>query len=169
MGFLMFLARKIQLEHQQNNIQYQLMGINSKLNNLTDYAAILAQDSVSATDIASLPTSLFSSGMAELTNAHYQALQISSAQYNQAMASGMFGQNVDPFIAQITQQKMYENARKQIQKQLQAKYNEEEKALQAKKTRLEAHAKQIELALQGIDQQISTGIQGTMSSFGLKG
>ena len=169
MGFLMFLARKIQLEHSQNNIQYQLMGINTKLNNLTDYVSILAQDSITATDIASIPTSLFSTGMAELMNVHQQALQIGNAQYQQAMASGMLGPNVDPTMAMITQQKMYENARKQLQKQMQAKYNEEEKALQAKKTRLETQAKQIELALQNIDQHIASGVQSSMSGFGLKG
>ena len=169
MGFLMFLARKIQLEHNQNNIQFQLMGINSKLNELTSYVSILSQDSVSYTDIASMPTSMFTTGMGELANAHYQALQISGAQYNQAVSSGMFGQNMDPMIAQITQQKMYENARKQIQKQLMAKYNEEEKSLQAKKTRLEAQAKQIEVALQSMDQNIASGIQSSMSSFGMKG
>ncbi len=169
MGFLMFLARKIQLTHQENNIQYQLIDINNKLNNLTDYVSILSQDSVSYTDIASVPTSMFMTGMGELSNAHYQALQISGAQFNQAVASGMFGQNVDPMIAQITQQKMYENARKQIQKQMQIKYNEEEKSLQAKKTRLEAQEKQIQQELQALDQGISSGIQSSISSFGLKG
>ena len=169
MGFLMFLARKIQLEHTQNNIQYQLMDINTKLNNLTSYVSILSQDSISVTDIASIPTSLFSTGMGELMTVHQQALQIGNAQYQQAMASGMFGQNVDPTIAMITQQKMYENARKALQKQMQAKYNEEEKALQAKKTRLETQEKQIQQALQSMDQAISSGIQNSMSSFGLKG
>lgn len=169
MGFLMFLARKIQLEHTQNNIQYQLIDINNKLNNLTDYVSILSQDSVSYTDIASMPTSLFASGMSELTMAHNQALQISGMQFNQAMASGMFGAGIDPMIAQITQQKMYENARKQIQKQLQVKYNEEEKSLQTKKTRLETQEKQIQQELEALDQGISSGIKDSMSSFGLKG
>ena len=169
MGFLMFLARKIQLEHNQNNIQYQLMGINEKLNALTSYVSILSQDTISATDIASIPTPLFSTGLNELMTVHQQAMQIGGAQYQQAMASGVLGQNVDPTMAMITQQKMYENARKALQKQMQAKYNEEEKALQAKKTRLEAQAKQIEVALQNIDQGISSGIQNSMSSFGLKG
>ena len=157
MGFLMFLARKIQLEHTQNNIQYQLIDINNKLNNLTDYVSILSQDSVSYTD------------MSELTMAHNQALQISGMQFNQAMASGMFGAGIDPMIAQITQQKMYENARKQIQKQLQVKYNEEEKSLQTKKTRLETQEKQIQQELEALDQGISSGIKDSMSSFGLKG
>ena len=114
MGFLMMLARKIQLQDRKNNLEYQITALNTKKDELISYASILSQDSVSLSDISSLPSSLFSQGMAELTNAHYQALQISQAQFSQAMSSGMFGAGGNPQIEQITQQKMYENARKQI-------------------------------------------------------
>lgn len=169
MGFLMFLARKISLQNQDNDIQYQLTTINNKLQDYTNYASILSQDSVSLSDISALPSSLFAQGMADLTNAHYQAMQISNTQFGQAMSSGMFGNNQNVQIQEVARQKMYENARKQIQKQLSMKLNEEEKSLQAKKTRLEALDAEIQQELQGMDQKIAGGIKSSISTYGLQG
>ena len=169
MGFLMFLARKISLQRQENDIQYQLTTINSKLQDYTSYSSILSQDSVSLSDISSLPPSLFAQGMAELTNAHYQALQISNQQFGQAVNSGMFGANQNQQIQQIAQQKMYENARKQIQKQLAMKLNEEEKSLQSQKVRLEALDAEIQQELQGMDSKIAGGVKSSISTYGLQG
>jgi hypothetical protein len=169
MGFLMFLARKISLQNQDINIQYQLATLNSKLQDYTSYASVLSQDSISLSDISSLPSSLFMQGMAELSNAHYQALQISGNQFSQAMSSGLFGQGDSQYVQQIAQQKMYENARKQIQKQLQARLNEEEKSLQAKKTRLETLDAEIQQELQGLDQKIASGVKSAVSNYGLQG
>ena len=168
MGFLMFLSRKISLQHQENNIQYQLTTINNKLNDYTSYASILAQDSVSLSDISSLPSSLFAQGMMDLQGAHFQALHISNNQFGQAINSGMFDPN-NMQMMQIAQQKMYENARKQIQRQLQMKLNEEEKSLQAKKTRLEALDAQIQQELQALDQRIAGGVKSSISTYGLQG
>ena len=168
MGFLMMLARKIQLQDRKNNLEYQITALNTKKDELISYASILSQDSVSLSDISSLPSSLFSQGMAELTNAHYQALQISQAQFSQAMASGMFGAGGNPQIEQITQQKMYENARKQIQKQLQVKLNEQEKAAAAKAARLQAQLSQIEKELEHVDEREAKDIQNSVCSYGLR-
>lgn len=168
MGFLMFLARKISLQNQDNNIQYQLTTINSKLQDYTSYASILSQDSISLSDISALPSSLFARGMADLQNAHMQAMNISNNQFGQAVNSGMFDPN-NIQMQQIAQQKMYENARKQIQKQLQIRLNEEEKSLQAKKTRLEALDAQIQQELQALDGRIANGVKSSISTYGLQG
>ena len=165
----MFLARKMSLQHRENNINFQLVGIDQKLNDLTDYVSILSQDSISATDLATIPTSLFSQGISELTNAHLMATQIAGQQFNEAVAAnGLYGQANNPYIVQLTQQKLYENARKQIQKQMQARMNEEEKALQNKKTRLETQLKQIQTELQAMDQNIANGIKNQVSTFGIQ-
>ena len=95
MGFLVFLARKMTLQQRENNINYSLMSIDQQLNDLTSYVSILAQDSVSAMDLASIPSSLFSQGISELTNAHLMASQIAEQQFNEAVSSnGLYGQSV---------------------------------------------------------------------------
>ena len=169
MGFLMFLARKYSLIQRQNGINYQLMSINQQLNDYTDYVSILSQDSIDATDLANLPTSLFSQGLSDLTNATLAANQMASQQFNQAMAAnGLFGQANNQYIVQLTQQKLKENAFKQIQKQLQIRANQAEKKLGMKKVRLEAQLKEVETELQTIDQQIAGGIKAQISTFGLQ-
>lgn len=169
MGFLLMLSRKIQLEDRKNNLEYQNLNLTRKLNDLTNYASILSQDSVNLSDIASLPSSIFSQGMSELTNAHFQAMNISQAQFQQAAASGMFGQNMDPYVAGIAQQKMYENARKEIQKQLQARLNEEEKSLQAQQTRIQAQIELTDKELEKVEQREAKDIESAVGGYGLRG
>ena len=63
---------------------------------------------------------------------------------------------------------MYENARKQIQKQLQAKLNEQEKAAAAKAARLQAQLSQIEKELEHVDEREAKDIQNSVCSYGLR-
>lgn len=167
MGFLMFLARKINLQNQENDISYQLTTINQKLNDYTKFASILQQDAISINDIAEMPTSLFQSGLANLQYINGYATQIANQQMGQAVGSGIFGG--DQNMQMIANQKMYENARKQLQKQLSARLNEEEKSLQSRKTRLEAQLTAIQQEEQACTQQISNGIKNQISTFGLQG
>ena len=64
---------------------------------------------------------------------------------------------------------MYENARKELQKQLRARLNEEEKSLQSRKTRLDAELTIVQQELEKMDQQIGRGIKNQLSSYGLQG
>ena len=163
------LARKIQLQDKKNNLEYQITALNTKKDEMISYASILSQDSITMSDIASLPTSLFSQGMADLTNAHYQALQITQAQYGQASASGMFGQpGSNPQLEMIAQQKIYENARKQIQKQLQAQLNEKEKAAAARAARLQVQLTNTERELENVEQCLGKDAQNSVCSYGLR-
>ena len=148
MGFLMFLARKIQLEHKQSNIQVQLNEITRKLDDYTSFASVLSQDSISLSDVASIPSSLFGAGLNELGMMH--------------------GQANNQFVIQLTQQKLYENARHQLQKQLQARLNEEEKQLQSRKTRLEVQSEVVNKELEAMDRQIAQGIKNQISTFGIQ-
>ena len=155
------LARKIQLEDRKNDVEYQLMSISQKLNDLTSFASILSQDSISAADMASIPSSLFMQGMGELANAHMYAEQQAQNNFNVAMSSGMFGENTDPYVQNLTMQKMYEDARRQYQKMLSAKLNEEEKSIQAKKARLDAQLAEIESELRGVEQRESKDVESS--------
>jgi hypothetical protein len=168
MGFLMFLSRKIQLQNKESDISYQLTALNSKLEDYTKYASILQQDSISLSDIADMPSSLFSQGLTQLTAMNQQAAQIAGNQMAQAQSSGIFGTN-DQNMQIIAQQKMYENARAQLQKKLAAQLNEEEKSMTAKKTRLETELTEVQQEEQACTQQIANGVKNQISTFGLNG
>lgn len=169
MGFLVAFARKIQLQNRDNDIQFELGSLNAKLQDLTNFASILSQDSVNLTDIAAMPASLFGDGYAFLTNAHNRALQMSDQMFNTAVASGMFGDASNQMVMEITRQKMYENARQEIQKELKIRLNQEEKTLQSRKTRLETEDAAIQQQLQGLDQRIAAGIKSQFGGFTLQG
>ena len=168
MGFLMFLSRKINLINEENDLSYQLTALNAKLSDLTKYASILQQDSISIADMANIPASIFGQGLQQLSYINNQAAQIAGMEMSQAMGSGMFPAN-NQNIQIIAQQKMYENARKQLQKQLAAKLNEEEKSMTARKTRIETQLEAIRQEAQACTQQIGNGIKNQVSSFGLQG
>lgn len=168
MGFLMMFARKIQLQQKVNNLEFQINALNQRKDEMISYASILSQDSVNLSDISSLPASLFCQGMNDLMGAHYQALNMSQAQFAQAMSSGMFGDGSNVQIQQIAQQKMYENARKQIQKQLQMRLNEQEKAASAKATRLQAELTLAEQQLQAVEERLGKNAQNSVCTFGLR-
>jgi len=169
MGFLLMLSRKIQLEDRLNNLEYQMTNLNAKLGDLTSFSSILAQDSVSLGDIANIPSSLFGQAMGELANADMFARQAADNNFNMAMSSGMFGQIDDPNVQAITWQKMYEDGRKQYQKMLQAKMNEEEKSMKAKQTRLQAQIDLTTKEIEKVEQRESQDIEKAVGGYGLRG
>jgi len=162
------MARKQHLQAESDNISFQLLKINQKMNDLSSYASILSQDAVSLEDIGAIPTSLFGQGLYDLQNFHNQALATANNEFAMANSSGVFGQNPNQYIQQIAHQKMYENARKQIQKSLTIRLNEQEKSLKNEKTRLEARDTMINKELESMDQKISQGIQSSISGYGLR-
>ena len=169
MGFIMFVARKTQLQNKQNDVSFQLTSITNKLDHYKDLGAILSQDSVKLDDIASISPSLFSFGLGRLQGIDSAAAQRADMEMNMAMQSGMFGPNPDPQLQMITRQKMYENARKEFQRQLARELNEVEKDLQNKKTRLDTELTMIQQELQSLDQHIASGIKSQIGGYGLQG
>lgn len=167
MGFLMFLSRKINLQHRESDLTYQITSISSKLQDYTRFASILAQDSITLNDISDMPASIFQNGLANLNYINGAAAQIAQQNMAQAASTGMFNGNQN--LQLIAQQKMYENARKELQKQLQARLNEEEKSLQSRKTRLDAELTIVQQELEKMDSQIGRGIKNQLSSYGIQG
>lgn len=167
MGFLMFLSRKISLQHRESDLTYQLTSISSKLQDYTRFASILSQDTISLNDISEMPASIFQNGLANLNYINGAAAQIAQQNMAQAAGTGMFNGNQN--LQMIAHQKMYENARKELQKQLRARLNEEEKSLQSRKTRLDAELTIVQQELEKMDQQIGRGIKNQLSNFGIQG
>ena len=168
MGILMMLARKMQLQDTKNNLEYQITALNTKKEDLIKYSSILAQDSISAVDIASIPPSLFMQGMGELAGGHMYAEQVAQNNFNQAMSSGLFGDGSDPYVQNLTMQKMYEDARKEYQKMISAKLNEQEKAAAAKATRLQALLSNTEKELEFVDQRLAKDAETSVSGYGIR-
>ena len=93
MGFLMFLSRKISLQHRESDLTYQLTSISSKLQDYTRFASILSQDTITLNDISDMPASIFQNGLANLNYINGAAAQIAQQNMAQAAGTGMFGGN----------------------------------------------------------------------------
>lgn len=170
MGMLLMMFRKMHLIQKKNNIEFQLTDLNQKLMDYQSLSASLANDSTSITDIASIPPSLFGSGINTLMMAHGAATQYA----NQAMTYmnnnsifTQFGDNA-PYMQQIAYMKAYEQAREQYKKRIMAQLNEQEKQMEIKKTKLEALLAQIEEEEKATTQRVQAGIQSQVSHYGLQ-
>ncbi len=170
MGMLLMMFRKMHLIQKKNNIEFQLTDLNQKLMDYQSLSASLANDSTSITDIASIPPSLFGSGINTLMMAHGAATQYA----NQAMTYmnnnsifTQFGDNA-PYMQQIAYMKAYEQGREQYKKRIMAQLDEQEQQMELKKTKLEALLAQVEEEEKATTQRIQAGVQSQVSHYGLQ-
>ena len=130
---LVFAYRKLQLNHQRNDLQYRLLELTKKLSDMQQYSANIADGSVSMSDMMNTPGSMFGRQMMYMQYAHNNALM--SAQQNMAMMQPMIAtqmqQMPNPQYQAMYQQwifkSLYTQAREQVGKQEAKLLNEQEK------------------------------------------
>lgn len=169
MGILLMTYRKLNLLQQQNDYEYQLEQLNQKLMDYQSMSSTLANDSVSMTDVASMPASLFGVGIDSMMLAHNQATQYAGSAYQAAASQGIFGQAGmnTPQMQQIAYMKFYEQGRQEAKKRQEAALNEKEKQIQIKKTKLEALLESTKEELQSMNGIMQNDIKSSVSHYGL--
>jgi len=170
MGCLLMLYRKMNLIQEQNDVQYQLVELNQKLTDYQSLSAALSNDSTSIADVATIPASLFGVGIDSMQMAHNQATQYANSAYAAASGQGIFnqaGMNTQQMM-QIAYMKMYEQGRQEVKKRQEAALNEKEKQVTMKKTKLEVLDASISEELKAMDGKIQSGIQQSVSHYGLQ-
>ncbi len=170
MGLLLFQYRKQNLIQDQNNVEYQLVDLNQQLMDSQNLSATLANDSITMSDMASMPCSLFSFGMGSLMQADVLSRQYADQTMSNIGGSvfDQYGDNKDSMMY-IAWKKAYEQGREQYKKRMQMQLNQQEKQIQMKKTKLETRLACIEKELEGISQQLPNKVAGSISNFGLQG
>lgn len=158
------------LIQRKNDIEFQLVDNNQELLDTQKLSTTLANDSVSITDIASIPPSLFGAGISQLMMMHSQASQYAGQAMTYMNNNSIFTQFGDkaPQMQQIAYMKAYESAREQIKKRIMAQLNEREKQLEMKKTKLEGQLAAVEEEEKATTQRIQAGIQSQVSHYGLQ-
>ena len=136
MGMLLMMFRKMHLIQKKNNIEFQLTDLNQKLMDYQSLSAALANDSTSITDLASIPPSLFGSGLNTLMMAHYASDQYAQQAMGYMNSNSIFTQFGDnaPYMQRLAYMKAYEKAQEQYKKRIMAQLNEKEKQMELKKT-----------------------------------
>ncbi len=170
MGMLLMMFRKMHLIQKKNNIEFQLTDLNQKLMDYQSLSAALANDSTSITDLASIPPSLFGSGLNTLMMAHYASDQYAQQAMGYMNSNSIFTQFGDnaPYMQRLAYMKAYEKAQEQYKKRIMAQLNEKEKQMELKKTKLEALLAQIEEEEKATTQRVQSGIQSQVSHYGLQ-
>lgn len=152
MSLLVFAYRKIQILRQKNDLNYRLMKLNQKLEDLQQYASNIADGSVSMSDMMNTPASMFGRTMMYMTYSHNGALQNAQQQMQQMMmmpqVQAQMQQLQDPNQQMMYQNWIFDNLYKQQREQFgkveQKLLNEQEKEIQQEKAKLETQLKMLE-------------------------
>ena len=152
MSLLVIAYRKIQILRQKNDLNYRLMKLNQKLEDLQQYASNIADGSVSMSDMMNTPASMFGRTMMYMTYSHNGALQNAQQQMQQMMmmpqVQAQMQQMQDPNQQMMYQNWIFDNLYKQQREQFgkveQKLLNEQEKEIQQEKAKLETQLKMLE-------------------------
>ena len=152
MSLLVFADRKSQILRQKNDLNYRLMKLNQKLEDLQQYASNIADGSVSMSDMMNTPASMFGRTMMYMTYSHNGALQNAQQQMQQMMmmpqVQAQMQQMQDPNQQMMYQNWIFDNLYKQQREQFgkveQKLLNEQEKEIQQEKAKLETQLKMLE-------------------------
>lgn len=164
MSLLMFGFRKICIIRQKNDLNYQLMQLTNQLSDLQQYAANVADGSVSMFDMMNTPASMFNRQLMFSMYSHNMALQ--GAQQNYMMMSPMISvqmQQMDTNSQAMYQRLIFNNLYKQQKEQAckveQKMLNQRETEMQQKKARLETQLKMLDQELQSVSESEDKAIE----------
>jgi len=165
MSLLIFAYRKLDIMRQKSDLNYRLMTITQKLTDLQQYAANIADGSVSMSDMMNTPGSMFGRQLMYMNYAHNAAI-FGAQQQMQMMGPQIqmqMGQMGNPQYQQMYQNwifnSLYEQQKQLIGKQEQKLLNEQEKQIQAEKAKIETQVKMLDQELESIKQGEDKAIQ----------
>ena len=151
MSFLIFAYRKLDIMQRKSDLNYRLMNLTRKLEDLQQYAANIADGSVSMSDMMNTPGSMFGRQLMYMQYAHNASL------------FGAQQQMQDPNMQAMYQnwifKSLYDQQREQIGKQETKLLNEQEKQIQAEKAKLETQLKLLDQELEACKQGEDKGAE----------
>ena len=158
MSLLIFAYRKLDIIRQKSDLNFRLMQITQKLSDLQQYAANIADGSVSMSDMMNTPGSMFGRQLMYMNYAHNMALF--GAQQQMAMMGPQIqmqmSQMGNPAYMQMYQnwifKSLYDQQRQMVGKQEQKLLNEQEKHIQAEKQKIETQLKMLEQEYESVKQ-----------------
>ncbi len=165
MGLLIFAYRKLDIIRRKNDLQYRLMDLTRKLSDLQQYAANIADGSVSMSDMMNTPSSMFGRQMMYMQYAHNGALFGAQQKFTmmQPMISMQMQQMPDPNMQAMYQnwifKNLYDQERERMGKQEAKLLNEQEKQIQAEKAKIETQIKLLEQEYEACKQGEDRSVQ----------
>ena len=157
MGLLIFAYRKLEIIRQRNDIQYRLMNLTRKLSDLQQYAANIADGSVSMSDMMNTPSSMFGRQMMYMQYAHNGALFGAQQKFGmmQPMIAMQMQQMQDPNMQAMYQQWIFKNLYDQERERM----GKQEEQIQQEKAKLETQLKMLEQEYESCKQAEDSSIK----------
>ena len=165
MSFLIFAYRKLDIMQRKSDLNYRLMNLTRKLSDLQQYAANIADGSVSMSDMMNTPGSMFGRQLMYMQYAHNASLFGAQQQMQmmQPQIAMQMQQMQDPNMQAMYQnwifKSLYDQQREQIGKQEAKLLNEQEKQIQAEKAKLETQLKMLDQELESCKQAEDKGVE----------
>lgn len=165
MSLLIFAYRKLDIIHRKNDLNYRLMNLTRKLNDMQQYASSIGDGSLSMQDMMQMPSSMFGRSMTYMTYAHNNALmgaQRNMSQMGPQMQMQMT-QMQDPNAQAMYQNWIFKNLYQQEREKagkIEAKLlNEQEKQITMEKEKIETQLKILEQEMESVKAGEKAGIQ----------
>lgn len=173
MSWVMLSMRKMQLKQEVNCLEMQDVKISQTVQDLATYAGNIADGTITFSEMASCPSSLFGTQLdffANSAQAAYQSATIKTNAYMQQLANvnGITGNqygyamgNADgtAYDAAAIFNEIYQEELKEYAKQMQEYVNQYEQELECEKQRIETQLQAKRAELQSYEQAISQNIQ----------
>lgn len=156
MSLLVFAYRKYEIIRQKNEVNYRLMALTRKLNELQQYAASIGDGALSMQDMMNVPSSMFNRSMTFMSYSQNGAMlgaqrnmQMMGPQINmQIQQMQQASQNQDPNATAMYQKWIFNNLYKQelekYQKHEAKMLNHQEQEIAQEKARLETQLRMLE-------------------------
>jgi len=175
MGSSVLLHRKLSLTSKKHDLELKLTQISDDLLDHQSYASAIAEGGVSATNLMSLPNSVFGRGInyvqASGAYANMSANEKMQLLQNSGYINSLYTSGMSPQEQQMVQQQVYQNlhaqALEEFKKQETLLLNQKEKQLSKSKIMAETQLEEIKAQLQTIDKQLAEDIKDETPKFGL--
>ena len=171
MSLLIFAYRKLEINRQKSDLNFRLMQLTRKLSDLQQYAANIADGSVSMSDMMNTPSSMFGRQLMYMQYAHNGALFKAKKKMGMMapILSMQMQQMPDPNMQAMYQQwifrNLYNQERERMGKQEEKLLNEQEKRIQAEKLKLETQLKLLDQELEACKQGEEKAVQNFKPEF----
>lgn len=173
MSWIMLSMRKMQLKKEVSDLQFEDVQISQQIQDLSKYANNVADGTITFSEMASCPSSLFGTQldfMANSSQAAYQSATVKANAFIQQLAqtNGMSGNQYGyamgtadgtQYDATTIFNEIYKEELKEYSKQMQEYINQYEEELQQEKTQIETQLQAKQAELQTYEQTISNNIK----------
>ncbi len=173
MTWIMLSMRKMQLQHEVSDLQYEDVQISNQIQDLASYTSNIADGTITYSEMASCPSSLFGTQLDFLANsasAAYESATTKTNAYIQQLAQtnsttgnqygyAMGTTDSTSYDATTIFNEIYQEELEEYAEQMQQYVNEYEKELEAEQTRVETQLEAKEAELQAYEERISQNIQ----------